>query len=191
MIEPRRVIGVGDEPVAGVIGEFGRLRLDMGALGAEGVHRRQVELRKDVQHQERRRAMAVRRMLDDLEILVVSRNRLGLVAACRREILEAVLATGSLERGDHVFGDFPAVESGCAVPGDTAQHFGLARCAEQLTCFRRLAVDQELVARPALQVLFVVSPVEGRAGCDRDPVFGVVDGRRKKSVEAEFPDCLR
>ncbi len=44
MIQPRRVIGIGQEPVARIIGQLGRFGLKMCAGCTVRVHRRNVEL---------------------------------------------------------------------------------------------------------------------------------------------------
>ena len=93
VIKPRR--GFGDEAVAGVIGQFGRLGLDMGALGAERVHRGQVEVLEDVQHQDRRGTLAVWRMLDQFDAFVIACDRIGVSAGGGCKIFQRVRAAHS------------------------------------------------------------------------------------------------
>ena len=75
MIEARGMIGICDKAVARVIGQLCGLGLDMGALAAEGIHARNVEMRQDIQHQNRGGALAVWRVLDQFHLLVGARHR--------------------------------------------------------------------------------------------------------------------
>ena len=71
--------GVGDKPVAGVIGQFGDLCLDMGALSSKGVKTIKVEMRQHIQHQDGCCALRVGRMFDQLCSLVIARYGGGII----------------------------------------------------------------------------------------------------------------
>ena len=120
------------KPVARVVGEFRRLGLDMGALGAERVHRRQIKVRQDVQKQDRGRALAVRRMFDQFDALIGAGDGGGVVAGGGGQIVQRVGAAKRPQRGDHVLGHLAFVEPGAALLGDAAQDFGLPGRAEDL-----------------------------------------------------------
>ena len=169
------MVRIGDEAVAGIVGKLGRFGLDMGAGCAERVHGLQVEVSEDVQHQDRRGALAVRRMLDKVDAVVETRDRGGVVAGGRGKVVQGVGPAKRAQRGDHVLGHLALVESGAALPCDAAQDLGLSRGAEDLAHGRRLAAQGVEVARGALEAGQVVGPVEGDAGGDGDAFLGIVD----------------
>ena len=70
MRQPGGVIGIAQETVARVIGQFRRFRLEMGALQPQRVHRRQVEMPQDVEQQQGRRALPVGRMLHHVQVAI-------------------------------------------------------------------------------------------------------------------------
>ena len=70
VIQSRGMVRIPQKTIACIIGEFRRLRFDMGALGSKWIHRCQIKMRQDVQHKYRRRAMGVRRMLNKFDIFV-------------------------------------------------------------------------------------------------------------------------
>ena len=180
VIQPRG--RVGDKAVAGVIGEFRRLGLDMGAHGAEGVHGLKVELGEDVQHQDRRRALAVWRVLIQIGALVGAVNGGGVLAGDTGQIFHRVAAAQSLQRGDHVLGHFAFVKAFAALAGHAAQNFGLTGGAEDLADTGGLVVDEVVAAGRALQGGGVVSPVKSHAGGDGDAGVGIVDGRGDDAI---------
>ncbi len=191
VIEPRRVVRVGDEPVARVIGELCRLGLDVRALGAEGIEPRKVEAPEDVQHQKRGRTLAVRRMLKHLMPQERAGHRAAVVAARRGEIVVGVAPSGGAQAGDHVLGHRPLVEPRAAVPGDEAQRLGMGGAAEQIARDGCLAGGKEMPPARALQPACAFRPVERDARRDRDAFLGIADGRGETVGEPEPAVILR
>ena len=130
MLKPRG--GVSDKPVARVIGQLGRLCLDMGAQSAEWLHPGDIKLAQDVIHQDRSGALAIRRMLDQFDAFIRPADRVGIVTARRGKVFERVNAAPGLQRGDHVFRNLAFVKAGSPVHRDAPQNVGLLWCAEHL-----------------------------------------------------------
>ena len=149
----------------------------MGALGAEGVHRRQIEMLEYLQKQDRRGPLAVRRMLQQSMAPVVAADRLAIGATRRGQIVQRVAAAKGLQRGDHVLGHLALVKPRPALGSHPAQHLRLTGGAEDLACDRHLAVQQVEFPRVALQSSGVVGPVKGHPGGDRHAFVGIVDRR--------------
>ena len=70
MRKPRCVVCIGQKPIARVIGQFCRLRLDMRARRTEGIKRGKIKLRQNVQQQNRRCPLAIWRMLQQFGAFV-------------------------------------------------------------------------------------------------------------------------
>ncbi len=134
--------------------------------------------------QYRRRALTVRRMLDQFDTFVGPRDRIGVVAGDGCEIVQCVAATQGLQRGDHIFGNLAFIKPGTAVFGDATQHLRLTGRAEGLTNLGHGAVQQIEVARDALQISLRLGPVGGRARPDRHAFVGIADrgGERLRQV---------
>ncbi len=96
--QPRGVVRIGDKPVARVEGKLGRLGLDMGAGGAERVHRADVKVLQDVQQQQRRRALAVRRMFQQLDAAIFARKGRGVIAGGGGQVVQRMGATQRPQR---------------------------------------------------------------------------------------------
>ena len=178
-------VGIADEAVARVVGELGRLGLEMRALRAERVEAREIEVREDLRHQDRRRPLAVRRQLDQLVPAVDARDRLDVDAGGGGEILERMHAAERPQRGDHVLGDLAGVEarrgrrarSGAAPPPGRAR----GRAAR----LRRGRRRRRSVARLAAQARRRQPPVAGGARRHRHARLGIGDRRRQAGGEPE------
>ena len=158
---------------------------------AERVERVEVEVPEDLRHQDRGRALAVRRQLDELVAAIAAGDRLDIGAGGRREVVERVRAAERPERLDHVLGHLALVEPVAPVAGDPAQHLRLARRPEHLPRLRGDAVEQEVTARRAAQVLPGQPPVLRRARRHRHARLGIGDRRRQARGEPEPPPVGR
>ena len=181
---------LGDKAVAGVISQLGGLGLDMRAGSAIGVHRGQIEMLQDVQHQDRRGALPVRRMLQQRVALVGAADRLAIAAARRRQIVQRMTPTQGLQRGDHILRHLTLIKAGTPLCGHPAQHLGLPRRAEDLPGFGHLTVQQEIPPRIACQGWRIIGPVKGHARRHRHALLGIVDGRGQNPVQPQ-PSPIR
>ena len=186
VVQPGHVIGVRQKPVAGVIGQLGRLGLDMGALRAEGVHRRDVKILEDVQQQQRDSALTVWRMLDHFDVFVRACHGVRVGAGGIGKVLRRVRAAQCGQRRDHVLGDLAGVERIAPVLGDAAQHLCLFGRAEDFAGLGHLAVHHERLARRSLQGVGAGNPVCGHTWCYGHARFGIVDGGGQQRIKAQL-----
>ena len=163
----------------------------MRALQAERIHRRDVKLCEDIQEQNCRGALSVRRMLDKLYILVRAADGLGFFTTCRREVVQSMQTTCGAQRVDHVFCNFARIKGAGAVFCDPAQYLGLSRCTEKIAGFESFAFVEKRLACRALQVVGVIFPVKRHAGRNGDALIGIVDRRCKQTIQPQFTSCFR
>ena len=180
------MLRVGDKAVARVIGELCSLGFNMGTLRAKGIHRCDVEMLQDIEHQDSGRALTVGRVLQQVDAFVMARNRIGGGGLGCCKILGSVNATLLGESCDHVLCNLAAVKGIAALVGDAAQHFGLTRSAEDLAHARRASIDQICVAGAALKGAGVIPPVKGHTRRDGHAFFCVVNGWGQHGIEADL-----
>ena len=190
VVEPRRAVGVGEEAVARVVGEPRRLGLQMRASRRERIGP-EVVVREDRGHQERRRALAVGRVLDELQPLQEPRDGRGVVAGGGGEVLLGVRAPRRAQRGRDVGRHLALVEARAAALDHAAQHLRLARGAEDLAGARGGAVEEVGLAGGALQPALGERPVEGRARRHGHAALGVADRGGQHGAEPEPPPVGR
>ena len=130
-------------------------------------------------------------MLEEFDPLVGARDRVAVVAGRGREVVERVDAAHRAERRHHVLGHLALVEAGPPLRGDAAQDLRLAGSAEDLPRARRLAVEQEIPARRALERVDREAPVEGHARRDGNALLRVADRGRQRVGQADPPPVLR
>ncbi len=144
MLKAAHMVGVSDETVARVIAEFDGLGFDMGALGPEGVHIGDVEMRQDICDQNRGGPLAVRWQLNQLGIAVRAAQWGDVIAGGCGEIFQCMGAAKCIEAGDHVFGNLALIKACAAFLGNAAQHFGLFWGAEDVPKRQRFALVKEI-----------------------------------------------
>ena len=147
------MIMVGQQAVAGVIGQFCGFGFDMRAFRPHWVQRRDIEMFQNIGHQDSGRALSVRWMLDQIDALVGAADRVGPIAGGGREIGHDVSAASGFQRCHHVFGHLADIEPVAALVGDPAQYFGLTGQGKLMAGFQRLALRQIDVPCAALQGL--------------------------------------
>ena len=132
--------GVGDEAVARVKGQFRGLGLEVDAHRAHRVEAADLEMLQQPRHQQRGRAVAVGRHLDDLGAAIGRADRLDVIRRAGGEILRRVQPAQATQAGDHVVGDLALIERARAVLRHPAQHVGLTGGAEHVAHARGGAV---------------------------------------------------
>ena len=191
MRQPRHPVRVRDEAVTRVIGQLRRLGLDMRALCPERIHRRQIEMLQDVQHQDRRRPLPVRRMLQQFHTLVLTADRIAIVAGHAREILQPMRPAQRAQRRDHVLGHLALVEPLAPLLGDAPQNLGLTRRAEDLPRLRHRAIDQIELPRRTLQRRRILGPVKGHARRDGHALVGIADRGGQNGIQPQLAPIRR
>ena len=115
-----------------------------------GRHVRQVKIRQDIRHQDRGRALAVRRMLDQFDVLIGARDRGRVVTARVRQIVQRMNPAQRVQRGNDILGDLALIIALAPVNRDFAQDLGLTGRAKYLTDIGGVIVEQVMTARVAL-----------------------------------------
>ncbi len=187
MRQPRGTVGVRDDPVAGVIGQFRGLRLEVDTRGADRIEGGDVEMRQDIGQQDRRGTLTVRRMLNQSEPAVTARDRRVPGTAAGGEIVRRVDATKGAQRRDHIVRHRAFIEPCAALRGDAAQHLGLTGGAKYGAGGGR-RIGQIDVARRAAQGRGIADPVKGHPRRDGHALIGIADrggedpGQRPRAV---------
>jgi hypothetical protein len=165
-------------------GGFG---LKMRTLGAQGIKPRDVEVPEDLQKEDRRRTLAVWRMLHEVVVAVAAGDRVAPDAGGGGEISERVCPARSGQRAHHVLGHLARIKAVASLVHDAAQHLGLPGRAEDLARGQRPAVLEVEAARCAGKPRPVVGPVEGHARGDGHALFGIADRGGEGGAETEPP----
>ena len=141
-----------------------------------------LDLRHDVEQQQRYHALAVRRALPDGVAAIIDRDGLDIVAPDRREVLHRMQAAEAAEVIDHVARDLALVERVAPAIGNRLQRVGEFRLAVALAWAGRPALRQEDARerRLGLHQRDGRLPVGRDARADRIAVAGVLDGGRQQ-----------
>ena len=126
VIQAGRVVWVGNEAIACIIGQFRDLSLNMRAFGTPWVQSAKVEMLQHPGHQNGCRTLAIWPMLNQLIAPIRPRNRISVERGTSREILHRVRATHGLQRRDHILRDFAFIKCITALLGHTAQNLRLS-----------------------------------------------------------------
>ena len=175
--------GIGDEPVAGINGKFRRLGFEMRALGPERIQAGDVEPLEDVEKKQRRRTLAVWRVLHDFKPAILGRDGVGIVAGCAVKVVLAVGTTKPVNRCEKVLGDFPFVKARASLHRDAAQDLGLSGRAKKLPRRERPPRIEIELPRRAGERGGLPAPVGRDARRYRNAGFGIMDRGRQRRAE--------
>ena len=178
---------IGNVCVAHRIGEASRFDQKVQPFRAIGIERAHIEAIENVEHHQRREALAIGWQFDHLKSAIIRRDRRHLVAAMRGKIRGGQHAAMRLQRRHHVIGNLALVEGTRAVFRQHPQRAGERRKSHHVPGLGRLSVDHEMLCGDGVfaELCNRELPVERDPRLHRDPGFGGIDCRLQHAVETE------
>ena len=176
---------IGNQRVTVVIAQFGRFGMQVDTVGIRQIG--QIEPFEDLQDQQRRQPLPVRRTFMDLEAPIGGTDRLHPIGPIRSlgKILDRVQSAKAAQISDHAFGDPALVERIRATRCNFAQARTQQRLRNDIARIGHLAARQEHRRRTGIarHRIPALCPVLRHARCHTEPVLRVTNGARKQLLQ--------
>src|SRR5262249_18075593 len=165
------------------IGKPRSFERQMEAIRTERIERREIETLEDIEHQQRRQALAVGRQFQDVQATVIRGNRRDDLAAMASEVLRGKEGAARSDSGDDVVRDRTLVESPRPVFRNRLERSSECWQFDDVA-FRRCAALEEKMPGGAdirAKLLVLPGPVPGDTRRDWKSGVSVADRRGERA----------